>query len=885
MVFINKTLPIVKKNKNSSPAERRNKIKKILKGAKKTVSIKPVLKTKRKTKNSKKLIRINKILAPHWKPGIKKQLTNLVVGIWQAIVYIWKFFWGIEGKKNKPKLNRANKKLSAFKITWHPAIINFKQNLNRHFPQFSKLATKILRIIFFPIINPFFRYGILLLLLTSLVAVAYFSKDLPSPRRMTAKENYAVSTQIFDRNGQLLYEIFGEENRIPISLASLPPHVYQTSIAIEDKNFYKHHGFDIEGIARAIRNNMRGEAIEGGSTITQQLVKNALLTKERSIQRKIKEAFLSIMTELIYSKEEILEMYLNYISYGGTSLGIESAANSYFDKHASELTLAEAALLAGLPKAPSKYSPFGSNPQASKNRQVDVLRRMIEDGYINPKEAESAKKQLLEFALSKTEVKAPHFVFYVRDLLYEKYGEEKVRRGGLRVHTTLDLDLQKTLQASLSAEINKIEKRYRVSNGAAMVVKPNTGEILAMIGSRDYFDATNDGQVNVTIAERQPGSSIKPLMYATTFQNKTLNPGTVLLDKPTCFNIPGQKPYCPKNYDGTFKGPVTIRKCLGNSLNIPAVKSLKTIGVVPFIEQASKMGITSWTDYSRYGLSLTLGGGEVKMVDMAQAYSTLANQGVKVPLTSILEINDYKGALIEKMDFKQRLADLDYLTTYDGEASQAELTRVMDRAPAYLVAHIMQDDNARIAAFGRNSKLVIPGQVVSVKTGTTNNLKDNWTLGFTPEILAIVWVGNNDGAPMSRIASGITGATPIWHDIMSYLLQGKESVWPEKPPDVLAAGVCANGMPPVASDDKCQVKYTELYWAEGKPSNSRYVKQQIWIDPATGQPPPPGQHVDGLVLEEKTIYLDPTEDNLCEDCATITNEDGEILYQQHVINP
>ncbi|MGD9129325.1 MAG: PBP1A family penicillin-binding protein [Candidatus Woesebacteria bacterium] len=740
-----------------------------------------------------------------------------------------------------------------------------------------------LKIIFFPIINPFVRYGLIVVFLIALAVLIYILQDLPSPKRLTSKENFAVSTQIFDRNGTLLYEIFAEENRTPISIEDLPAHVYQAAIAIEDKNFYKHLGFDLEGIARAVKSNMQGKRLEGGSTITQQLVKNALLTPERSVKRKIKEAILAIFTELLYSKEQILEMYLNYIPYGGTAVGIEAAAKQYFDKHAKDLTLEEAALLAGLPQAPSRFSPFGSDPEQAKIRQSDVLRRMAEDGYVTYLEAEKAKSAVLNYALSKTDIRAPHFVFYVRDLLYEKYGVETVEKGGLRVTTTLDLELQNTAQASLSAEIDKIGKRYRLSNGAAMVTKPNTGEILAMIGSRDYFDTANDGQVNVTLAQRQPGSSIKPIMYATTFQEKTLNPGSILLDVPTCFQIPSQKPYCPKNYDGTFKGAVPVRLALGNSLNIPAVKSLKTIGVIKFIEQATKMGITTWTDTSRYGLSLTLGGGEVRMIDMAQAFSVLSNKGVKVALTPILKIEDFRGKLIEELDIGERIEHLNYLNTYDDDRSKDGVQRVMDQAPAYMISHIMQDNKARTAAFGPNSKLVIPGQVVSAKTGTTNNMKDNWTIGFTPEFLTIVWVGNNDNTPMSRIASGVTGAAPIWNNIMSFVLKDQEPIWQEKPSDVGSAHVCVNGMPPQLSDVKCTPKNEELYWKKGKPSKSQMIKKEIWIDPTTGLPPPPGETPDGLVLEERWIYQDPVTSDYCSDCNRQTNEEGQPLYEKQVV--
>lgn len=732
------------------------------------------------------------------------------------------------------------------------------------------------------LLHPALRWAILAVILVMVAAVIYVSKDIPSPRRLTSPENFAVSTQIFDRNGTLLYEIFDEENRTPISLADLPPHVYQASIAIEDKNFYHHFGFDLSGILRALITNLRDNQSVGGSTITQQLVKNALLTNEKSLQRKAKEAILAILTEIIYSKDDILEMYLNYISYGGTSVGIEAASQRYFDKPARDLSIAEAALLAGLPQAPSRYSPFNSDPQAAKNRQAEVLRRMVEDGYISQEQADTAKAEVLTYALKQTDIKAPHFVFYVRDLLYQAYGEERVERGGLRVYTSLDLGLQETAQASVSAEVATLQ-RQRVGNGAALVIKPNTGEILAMVGSKDYFNTAEDGQVNVTLAQRQPGSSIKPIMYATGFQQKVINPGTILLDVPTCFKVPGQKDYCPKNYDGSFKGPVTIRTSLGNSLNIPAVKSLKAIGLPTFIDQATRMGITSWTDPSRYGLSLTLGGGEVRMIDLAQAFGVIANQGIKVPLTPILKVETYTGDILEQVDIDQRLRDLETLTTYDVESSEGDLQRVMDRAPAYLTAHIMQDNLARQAAFGTRSQLVIPGQVVSAKTGTTNDLKDNWTVGFTPEFLTIAWVGNNDGRSMNQsLVSGITGAAPIWNDIMSFVLKGREPVLPVKPDDVTGGRVCPSGMPPQAGES-CPAQGEELYWTASNPSASRIDQRDTWIKPDTGLPPAFGEQVDGLVLENRTFYSDPVTEDYCADCSRPVTETGTIVYEEEIV--
>lgn len=715
-----------------------------------------------------------------------------------------------------------------------------------------------------------------LVMLVGTIALGYIMKDLPSPKILTNSSTYAVSSQIFDRNDQLLYEIYADENRIPVKLDSLPDHVWQASIAIEDQNFFSHFGFDLRGIARAIRANLKGERLEGGSTITQQLVKNALLTRERTLERKLKEIALSVMTETLYTKQEILEMYLNYIAYGGTAVGIEAAAKQYFDKSARDLTLAEASLLAGLPQAPSRYSPFQSDASAAKNRQKEVLRRMVEDGYITGAAAEEAASEALKFALSKSDIKAPHFVFFVKDWLVNKYGIDRVEKGGLRVKTTLDLDLQEVVQASLSAEIADLTN-YKVGNGAAMVVKPDTGEILAMVGSKDYFDAEGDGQVNVALAQRQPGSSIKPIMYATAFQEKLLNPGSVLVDATICFNVPGQKPYCPRNYDGSFRGPVTVRQSLGNSLNIPAVKGLKIIGLDTFIKQGNKMGISSWVDPSRYGLSLTLGGGEVRMIDLAQAFSVLANQGVKTPFTPILSVSDYLGDELETTDLEQRKQLLVDMTEDESITQQGELERVMSRAPAYLTSHILQDNQARAGAFGTRSELVIPDQVVSVKTGTTNNLKDNWTVGFTPELLSIVWVGNNDGSPMNqRLVSGVTGAAPIWNDIMSYLLQDREPIWQEKPSDVKSAMVCANGMPP-SNSNNCQPRQNELFWEQSQPSEIRLVKQLLWIDPSTGQPPPQDQQVDGLVLQEHIFYLDAASDNQCVDCQDVNEAELPIV--------
>ncbi len=613
-----------------------------------------------------------------------------------------------------------------------------------------------------------------------LIGLFFLLKDVPNPAKLT-KTPAPVSTKILDRNGKLLYEVYSEYRRTPISFQDIPDFVKKGTVAIEDKNFYYHHGIDTGGVLRAAFNTLTGKRLEGGSTITQQLVKNSLLSDtRRTLNRKIKEAILAIATEFTYNKNQILELYLNYAPYGGTVYGIETAAETYFNKPAKNLDLAEAALLVGLPQSPTRYSPFGANPELALNRQREVLRRMQEDGYITKDQAEAAKNEKLNFAKKNVSINAPHFSLMVRDALVQKYGEDKVNLGGLIVTTTLDLDLQNYVQASLSAELKKIA-RLRISNGAALVTKPNTGEILTLVGSKDYYDDNIDGQVNVVTSSRQPGSSIKPINYATALLNGW-PASSIYLDIPTCFNVAGQKQYCPKNYDNTFRGPVSMRQSLANSLNIPAVKQLALNGLDSFIATASGMGISTWTDPSKYGLSLTLGGGEVTMFDMATAFSTFANQGVTVPLVSILKVDTYDGKNLEQFD-PEKTANLVSVMpqnwTNFWESQNQPKTDLLPSDPkvslpqevTFIISDILADNNARSAAFGSSSQLVIPGHTVSVKTGTTNDLKDNWTIGYTQEYLAATWVGNNDNSSMSYVASGVTGASPIWNGIMRKVLK------------------------------------------------------------------------------------------------------------------
>ena len=725
-------------------------------------------------------------------------------------------------------------------------------------------------------------------------------KDIPSPTKL-ASGSFPVSTQIFDRNGNLLYEIYADQNRTPVNIDILPAYVLQATISIEDKNFYRHFGIDLLGVVRAVIRNVQSSivnrpssiSLQGGSTITQQLIKITLLTPKRTLTRKIREAVLAVATEIIYSKKQILEMYLNHAPYGGTAYGIEQAAKLYFGKSAKDLKLSEASLLAGLPQAPTAYSPFGSRPENAKDRQLSVLRRMREDGYITGQQEEDGAYEELVFSHPNISIKAPHFVLWVKDQLEEKFGKEMVELGGLRVTTTLDLSTQNMAQLAVTTEVNKLSK-LRVGNGAALVTNPGSGEILAMAGSKDYFDSENDGNVNVTIRPRQPGSSIKPLMYAAGLSTGKLTPATMCLDIPTCFKVPGQPDYCPKNYDGAFHGPAQVRFALGNSYNLPAVKSLAYIGVEDMIATASAMGISTFTDPSRYGLSLTLGGGEVTMSDMATAFGTLANNGVKVPLDPFLKIEDYKGSILYERSEEQRRVDLLQVSLSSSQLPDQQLTTnaqhptlVIPPEAAYLISHILLDNNARTAAFGPSSQLIIPGQVVSVKTGTTNDLRDNWTLGYTPELLTAVWVGNNDNKPMNQsLVSGITGAAPIWHDIMSQLLKGRKPIWPEKPEDIVGRDVCnLTGFLPTP-EQSCDTRH-EFFWEKFLPENNRPAQREIWIRKDTGTPIDPNIPLDQqgeLELQTHTVISDPLVPEFCLDCAYPIDEQGQLQYPGSTID-
>ncbi len=694
-------------------------------------------------------------------------------------------------------------------------------------------------------------------------------KDIPSPTKLS-KGAYPVSTKIYDRHGQLLYEIYADQNRTPIKLKDIPPTLIQATIAIEDKNFYHHHGFDTQGIIRALFRTLTRQHLEGGSTITQQLVKVALLSPERTLKRKLKEAVLALATEILYSKDQILEMYLNHIPYGGTAYGIEAAAQLYFHKPAKDLDLAESALLAGLPQAPSRYSPF-INPNRAKARQKQVLNRMVAEKFITANQAEAAFKEKLKIANPSKSIKAPHFVMHIRQQLEEKYGLQKVEQGGLRVTTTLDLDLQQAAQASLAAELDKIAKLH-ISNGAALITNPATGEILAMIGSKNYFNNDIDGKVNLTTSLRQPGSSIKPLNYALGLETKIITPSTMLLDTPICFQVQGQPDYCPHNYDYRFHGPVQIRFALANSYNIPAVKVLAINDIANFVSFARKMGITTWDDPSRFGLALTLGGGEVKMTDMATAFGVFANYGSQVPLHSILKVTDYKGHVLETYQPEKTLQQVKVMHSLEpkdclADPQKCPLKKPLSPESSFLISHILSDNNARSAAFGFHSSLNIPGYTVSVKTGTTNNLRDNWTIGYTNKILVATWVGNNDNTPMSYVASGITGASPIWHDLIKLALKKYQDNpdWLKKPDSIEGFSVCTDSGVLPAADNPCPTRF-EYFLPNTVPTKPRIYKKSIWINRDTHHPPTNPEEFNNVELEEHTVASDPFVQDYCLDC-------------------
>lgn len=614
----------------------------------------------------------------------------------------------------------------------------------------------------------FLFWGLIALILGSGAFAYSIVSALPNPERISER-SVVESTKIFDRTGKvLLYDIHGEEKRTVIRLQDIPQTMREATIAAEDDRFYTHIGLDGFGILRAlIKNVSRGGVYQGGSTITQQLIKSSLLTTDRTFSRKIKEAILAVLVERKYSKDEILELYLNQIPYGANAYGVESAAQTYFAKSAKDLTLAQSALLASLPKAPTYY--FNRQNELLKRKDW-VLDRMAELRLVQKSEAETAKKERLVFSALKQNVRAPHFVFFVREYLNEKYGEAFVENGGLKVITTLDWKLQEEAEKIIKEGAAENEKLVQAYNASLVSIDPKTGEILAMVGSRDYWaqplpegchpgvNCKFDPMVNVAVRSRQPGSSFKPFVYATAFRKGYL-PETVLFDVPTEFNVncapdgtPGKgiKPedcYHPKNYDEKFRGPVTIRQALAQSLNLPSVKLLYLAGISDSIRTAQDLGITTLDNPDRFGLTLVLGGAEVKLLEMTSAFGVFAQEGILHPRTSVLRIENPKGTVLE-------------------ERKDTSIP-VLDTGVARTVNDVLSDNESRIPVFSPRSSLYFANRQVAAKTGTTQDFRDAWVIGYTPSLVTGVWVGNNDNSEMNQtVGSSVMVAGPLWHKFM-----------------------------------------------------------------------------------------------------------------------
>jgi len=582
-----------------------------------------------------------------------------------------------------------------------------------------------------------------------IIYVILVSRNLPNPNQLINRE-VAQSTKIYDRTGEtVLYEISGNERRTLVALKDIPNYVKEATIAIEDKDFYKHGGFSIWSMFRTAVTDVLFHRSAGGSTLTQQFVKNAILSSEKTISRKVKELVLSYRLEQKFSKDDILQMYLNEIPYGSNAYGVEAASQHYFGKEVKNVNLAEAAVLAAIVQMPTYYSPYGSNKELLLSRKDYVLNLMVEQSYISITERDAAKKEEIKFKSPGNNIIAPHFVMYIKDILANKYGGQMVEQGGLKIYTTLDLYKQKIAEEAITTTTVDYAKKYKANNAALIAIDPKNGQILAMVGSRDYFDDSIDGQFNVTTSPRQPGSSMKPFVYSALFE-KGYTPDTILYDVNTNFSTNPATPYSPHDYDLKERGPVSIRQALAGSLNIPAVKALYLAGVNNVIDLANNLGYTTLYPRSRFGLSLVLGGAEVKLLEHANAYSALARDGLLSPIVGILKIEDSSGNIIEQY--------------------QESTKKALDSKTVRMIDSILIDNNARAYVFGANNFLNLGNRPVGAKTGTTNNYRDAWTMGFTPSLVAGVWVGNNDSTSMSGKADGSVVAAPIWHYFMQKVL-------------------------------------------------------------------------------------------------------------------
>lgn len=613
------------------------------------------------------------------------------------------------------------------------------------------------KLIFYDVAIGIFVLG---LISTGILLVWISTLDIPD---LSSFEERRVqqSTKIYDRTGEvLLYDLHQDIRRTVVPYEDISRHIKNATIAIEDDTFFEHSGVRPLAIVRSmITSVLKGGGPfsgGGGSTITQQVIKNSILEKEKTLTRKIKEAILAVRLEQVLTKDEILSHYLNESPYGGTIYGVEEASLSFFGKKASDVTLTEAAYLASLPQLPTYYSPYGTHLDELEKRKNLVLQRMFEHKFITEDEYTQAKNEIVVFKPQTTSnIRAPHFVMYIRDLLVEKYGEESLAEKGLKVITTLDWNLQEKAEDIVRTRALENEKKYNAENAALVASDPTNGQILVMVGSRDYFDKKIDGNVNIALAERQPGSSFKPFVYATSFK-KGYTPDTVVFDLKTQFstncapdNFTSENGcYSPENYDHAFRGPVNLRNALAQSLNIPAVKVLYLAGVNDSLKMARDMGITTLTNKNQYGLTLVLGGGEVKLLEMVGAYGTFAHEGVRAELQPIIRIEDNLGNIIEEPKTQKK--------------------QVLDRDITLMISDILSDNVARTPLFGANSALYFPGRDVAVKTGTTNDKRDVWIVGYTPNLVVGAWAGNNDNSSMSEI-SGLV-ISPLWREFMDVAL-------------------------------------------------------------------------------------------------------------------
>ncbi|PIP28570.1 MAG: hypothetical protein COX29_00465 [Candidatus Moranbacteria bacterium CG23_combo_of_CG06-09_8_20_14_all_35_22] len=594
-----------------------------------------------------------------------------------------------------------------------------------------------------------FVYIFLFVIFAILFFIAYiYFFATPKAKELPNKVSKGT-TIIYDRTGEhILYEIYGEENKKNLLHNQIPDTIRVTTIISEDASFYDHIGIDIPSIFRALEVNIRNKQFQqGGSTITQQLARNVFLDRDKNIKRKILESIIALKLERKFSKDEILDFYLNQIPYGSNAYGIESASQTFFGKNATDLSLDEAALLASLPKATTFYSPYGNNQKALIDRQKNILRQIEALGLIDEKIIGEALRAdtLKKIIPPKKNIEAPHFVFYVKELLEKEYEDLDLETEGLKIYTTLDYDMQKRAEESVlwGAENNK---KYRASNASLVAISPKTGELLAMVGSKDYFDSSIDGQVNIATSPRQPGSSFKPFAYAKAFE-KGYQPETLIWDAPTNFGPDGSgKDYTPNNYNGSFSGLVSMRQALSSSLNVPAVKTLYLSGINETIDLAERLGISTLEDRNRFGLSLVLGGGEVKLLEMTSAFSVFANDGEKNQLKVIQKIIDREGNIIKE---------------YPNERES-----VLEKEVARKINSILSDNLARAPVFGSNTPLAFKDYAVAAKTGTTQEFRDAWTVGYTPNISVGVWVGNNDNTPMKYGSDGIFVAAPIWRNFL-----------------------------------------------------------------------------------------------------------------------